>query len=115
MIAITTSSSIRVKPRGRRGGRRERDMDEIPPRDEEKGVSSMWLILVPGPGFLFAPLLLPRGVVLLQELLRPVAEPGVAVAPLVADVREVMLGHAVAVAEDGLVGADLVEPSPHGR
>src|SRR5262249_39465684 len=39
---------------------------------------------------------------------------GVAVAALVADLGEVVLRHAVAVAEDGPVGADLVEARPQG-
>src|SRR5262245_40173021 len=68
-----------------------------------------------GPGLRLLRLFpLPGGVVLLQELLRPVAEPVVAVAALVADLGEVVPGHAVAVAEEGPVGADLVEARPQG-
>src|SRR5262249_44493515 len=54
------------------------------------------------------------GVLLLEQFLRPVAQPGVAVAALVADLGQFVPGDAIAVGEDRPVGADLVEARPQG-
>src|SRR5207248_111092 len=51
----------------------------------------------------------------LQHRLAPAAVPRIAVAALGFNLRQVVLDHAVAAAEDGLVSADLVEPRPQGR
>src|SRR5262249_19671370 len=58
---------------------------------------------------------LPDRVFSLQEVARPIAQPGVTIAPLIAERAEVVAGHAVAVGAERPVRADLIEASPHWR
>src|SRR4051812_40800753 len=61
------------------------------------------------------PLRLPWGIFFFEQRLRPVAQPGVAVAAFVADVSEAGLGDAVTVGVDRLVGGDVIEAGPDRR
>src|SRR3954471_9797038 len=62
-----------------------------------------------------APLLMPRRVVLAEQFGRLVNVPTIAVAALVLDLRDIVLNHTIAPAEDGAVRPDLVEARPEQR
>src|SRR6516164_5902973 len=61
------------------------------------------------------PLRFPGGIVVCQQVFRPIAEPVVAVAALGFDLCEIVLDYAVAAGEDRPVYANFVIAGPNGR
>src|SRR5215213_6713945 len=55
---------------------------------------------------------LPPRILLLHEIAGPRAEPGVALAPLLLDLRQLIADDTVPSREDRAVGADFIEPGP---